>query len=266
MIPDMTRVVRISGGDARAIDDRLAVEAPLEIRFGPRRSAVLMRTPGDDEDLVRGFLFTEGIVGSAREIDALDRPPGLAGDEIGNVIAARLSAATPLPPERAFVTSSSCGVCGKERIAQLVVRSPRAPSTIRLDAALAVALPDRLRGAQPLYGATGGVHGAGLFDPSGALVCAREDVGRHNAVDKVVGALIDRLPLADLALVVSGRAGFEILQKAIAAGIPIVIAVGAPSSLAVELAEEFGVTLAGFVREGSVNVYAGDRISPSPST
>jgi FdhD protein len=251
----------MGGGAAREVDDRLAVEAPLEIRFGPKRSVVLMRTPGDDEDLVRGFFFTEGIIGRASEIEALERPPGLAGDEIGNVIAARLAASTPLPPERAFVTSSSCGVCGKARIAELVVRSPRAPSSLRLPAALAAALPDRLRAAQPGYATTGGTHGAGLFDATGALVCAREDVGRHNAVDKVVGASLSRLPLADHALVVSGRAGFEILQKAIAAGVPIVIAVGAPSSLAVELASEFDVTLAGFVRDGNVNVYAGDRIS-----
>jgi FdhD protein len=257
-------VVRVRGGvlASAADNDTLAVEAPLEIRFGPKRSTVLMRTPGADEELVTGFLFTEGLIGSAGEIESMERPPGLSGDELGNVLSARLApgaAGAAAAPERAFVTSSACGVCGKERIAQLVVRSPRRSSTLRVKAALAAGLPARLRAAQPAFTATGGLHAAGLFDASGALVCAREDVGRHNAVDKVIGWAVAReaTPLVDHVLVVSGRAGYEILQKAIAAGVPVIVAVGAPSSLAVELAEEFDVTLVGFARDGACNVYAG---------
>jgi len=248
--------------DGAAREDRVAVEAPLELRLGGKPYTVLMRTPGADEELVRGFLFGEGVIATREEIVAITRPEGLSGDERGNVLAIEL--ATPTadrpPPERLFYSSSSCGVCGKQSIAQLAVRAGTTrPSTFRIGSAAITALPDRLRAAQPIFAATGGVHAAGLFDASGALVRVAEDVGRHNAVDKLVGWALAkaRLPLIDTGLVVSGRVSYEIMQKAIAAGIPLVAAIGAPSSLAIDLAEQFGVTLIGFLRAGSMNLYSG---------
>ncbi len=243
--------------------DQVIVEAPLEIRIGGKPATVLMRTPGDDLELVRGFLYGEDLIPDVDAIVALERPPGLVGDELGNVLDVTLSPSVARAlPERLFYSSSSCGVCGKRSIAQLAVRAGATrPGSFEVRRALVQSLPDRLRAAQPLFTATGGVHAAALFDEAGLLVAVREDVGRHNAVDKLVGwALAERrLPLQGLGLVVSGRVSYEILQKAIAAGLPLVAAVGAPSSLAIDLAEQFDVTLVGFLRAGSLNVYAGRR-------
>jgi FdhD protein len=271
--------VRVARRDARGAtveeDDQVAVEAPLELRLGGRPLTVLMRTPGgaarrggapedegedEDEELARGFLYTEGLIAEARDVVAVTRPDRLVGDEVGNVLDVELRAGRgPVVLERTFYGSSSCGVCGKSSIAALRVRAAPIASRLSLARPLIAALPDRLRAAQPRFAATGGLHASGLFDASGQLVAAREDVGRHNALDKLVGWALRarRLPLADVALAVSGRVSYEILQKAIAAGLPMIVAVGAPSSLAVELAEQFGVTLVGFVRQGGFNVYAG---------
>jgi FdhD protein len=251
---------------ARALDafaeraDQVAVEAPLELRFGGKSSTVLMRTPGHDEELARGFLLTEGVIARAEDVLAMRRPDGLSGDEHGNVLAVELAASIALgPPERMFVSSSSCGVCGKNSIAQLSVRAQPLTSRMRVSRHVLHGLPARLRAAQPVFAATGGVHASALFTPAGDLLGVREDVGRHNALDKLVGwALANgRLPLCDVILLVSGRVSYEIVQKAIAAGIAVVAAVGAPSSLAVDLCEQFAVTLVGFLRADSMNVYAG---------
>ena len=245
--------------------DRLAVEAPLEMRLGGKAATVLMRMPGDDEELVRGFLFSEGMIARANDIVALSRPPGLTGDERGNVISVELSPKLRLPPfERLFYSSSSCGVCGKTSIASLAVRAQPSTSRISVRRSVLGALPARMRQAQDAFLQTGGVHASGLFLPDGALIAVREDVGRHNALDKIIGwGLAEgRVPFTDHVLLVSGRVSFEIIQKAIAAGLPFVAAVGAPSSLAVDLAEQFGLTLVGFLREDSMNVYAnGQRVA-----
>jgi FdhD protein len=244
-------VLRTPGGEE---SDAVAVEEPLEIRVGERPLAVTMRTPGDDFDLAAGFLFTEGVLPSFSAIDAM-RHWGSP-----NVVRVALREGVSIDWQRLqrhFYASSSCGVCGKASIE--LVRVHASPVTpLSLDPSVIASLPDRLRAQQTAFAATGGIHGAGLFTADGALVVAREDVGRHNAVDKAIGALWGAgTPLADKVLVVSGRAGFEIVQKAAVAGIPALVAVGAPTSLAVELAHEFGVTLLGFVREGRFNVYAG---------
>ncbi len=243
----------------RARVDRVAVEAPLEIRLGGQAATVLMRTPGDDEDLVRGFLFGEGMVGRAEDIAALRRPAGLQGDEVGNVIAVDLAPGCKRQPfERLFYSSTSCGVCGKNSIAQLAVRGAPSASRVTVGRRVLAQLPDRLRAAQAIFGETGGVHAAGLFTPTGELCAVREDVGRHNATDKVIGWALatGKTPLQQHVLLVSGRVSYEILQKAIAAGIPVIAAVGAPSSLAIDLAEQFAVTLVGFLGAASMNVYA----------
>jgi FdhD protein len=247
-------VRRVSASESKQECDRVAVEAPLELRLGGKAFTVLMRTPGEDEDLVRGFLHTEGLGVPER----LYRPDGLVGDERGNVIAVELGKGTAPPAERLFYASSSCGVCGKASISQLAIRAPRIEGDVSVSAETLGALPQKLRTAQPVFEDTGGLHASGLFTPEGELRAAREDVGRHNALDKLVGwALREREPLGKRILAVSGRVGYEICQKAIAAGIPVICAVGAPTSLAVDLAEQFGITLAGFVRDGRMNVYAG---------
>ena len=229
--------------------DELAVEEPLEIRVNGRPVAVTMRTPGHDEELALGFLISEGIrPGAARP----------SADLAANTIDVAASGFDPANIERNFYTTSSCGVCGKGALEAVAVEAPRVESDFRLPLQLVKELPDRLRAAQATFAATGGLHATGLFDRGGELLCAREDVGRHNAMDKVVGWAFgqDRLPLADCALCVSGRLSFELVQKAAVAGCPIVVAVGAPSTLAVELARDRGVTLCGFVRDGRVNVYS----------
>jgi len=239
-------VVRLPGGATER--DRVAVEEPLEIRIGGAPVAVTMRTPGHDEELALGFCLSEGLRPERARV-----PDDLAANTIdvdaGGFDAARL--------QRSFYTSSSCGVCGKGALEAVAVEAPHVDSQLRVTVALVASLPDRLREEQATFAATGGLHATGLFAADGTLLCSREDVGRHNAFDKVVGrAFLDGLlPLAEHVLCVSGRLSFELVQKAAVAGCPILVAVGAPSSLAVELAGDRGVTLCGFVRGGSVNVY-----------
>jgi FdhD protein len=229
-------------------DEAVAVEEPLEIRIGGEPVAVTMRTPGHDEELALGFCLTEGLAPVAARL-----PDDLAANtvdvEADGFDAERL--------RRHFYTSSSCGVCGKGAIEAVAVDAPRVESRLEVEHALVAQLPDRLRAAQLTFAATGGLHATGLFSSGGELLCTREDVGRHNALDKVVGwAFGERLlPLANKILCVSGRLSFELVQKASVAGCPILVAVGAPSSLAVELGRDRGVTLCGFVRDGRVTVY-----------
>jgi FdhD protein len=236
-------------------DDAVAVEEPLEIRVGGEALAVTMRTPGDDEDLALGFLHGEGLVDGPREA-------GPTADLAANVV----EVAGPLTRRlaaRRFYTTSSCGVCGKGALEEVAVHAERLPDGPLVERALLAALPDRLR--QPGFARTGGLHATGLFTPSGEVVCSREDVGRHNAMDKVVGWALrtGRLPLHDLVLCVSGRLSFELVQKAAVAGAPVLVGVGAPTSLAVELARDRNVTLGGFARGDRVNIYSGEhRVVP----
>lgn len=252
-------------------DDSLAVEEPMEIRVvaqagGQSRAhpvAVTMRTPGADGELATGFLLSEGIVDDPAEIETVieERP---RGDELtSNVTAVFLREGTPFDPERFrrnVYTSSSCGICGRASIDRVAVACDTPPrgNTIWAPEKLH-ALPEVLAAGQTAFGHTGGLHAAGLFGPNGALELLREDVGRHNAVDKVIGALLGagRLPATDTLLLVSGRASYELVQKALVAGIPTLAAVGAPSSLAVDLAKRFDATLIGFLRDGRFNVYSG---------
>jgi FdhD protein len=234
------------------VEDRVAIEEPLEVRVRGRALAVTMRTPGHDEELAVGFLHGEGLLAG---------PVAAAGptEDFANNIVEVDAPLVETARERRFYTTSSCGVCGKGALEEVAVHSaPLDPSAGPVvDRALLAALPDRLR--QPGFEVTGGLHATGLFDARGALLCVREDVGRHNAMDKVVGrALLDgALPLSDRILCVSGRLSFELVQKAAVAGAPILVGVGAPSSLAVDLARDRGLTLAGFARGDRVNVYAG---------
>jgi FdhD protein len=238
-------VVRIPDGESA---DVVAVEEPLEIRIAGRPVAVTMRTPGHDEELALGFALSEGLQPQSARL-----PDDLAA----NTIELEAPGFDPGRLARSFYTSSSCGVCGKGALEAVAVEAPRVASELQVDAAVVATLPDRLREAQPAFEATGGIHATGLFGAGGSLLCLREDVGRHNAMDKVVGWAFreGRLPLGEAVLCVSGRLSFELVQKAAVAGCPILAAVGAPSSLAVELAEDRGVTLCGFVRGGRMNVY-----------
>ena len=240
-------VLRLPAGDAER--DLLAVEEPLEIRIGGRPVAVTMRTPGHDEELALGFCLSEGLRPSAARL-----PDDLAA----NVVEVDAPGFDPARLQRSFYTSSSCGVCGKGALEAVGVDAPRVESGLTVTAALVSILPDRLRAAQAAFAATGGLHATGLFDREGELLCLREDVGRHNALDKVVGWAFaaGRLPLADALLCLSGRISFELVQKAAISGCPVLVAVGAPSSLAVELAGDRGITLCGFVRGGRLNVYS----------
>jgi FdhD protein len=238
--------LRLPAGDS--VLDRLAVEEPLEIRVNGRPIAVTMRTPGHDEELALGFCLSEGIPARAAR---------LPDDLVANTVEVDADAFDPTPVERHFYTSSSCGVCGKGALEAVAVEASRVGADLRVPAALVASLPDRLRAGQAAFEATGGLHATGLFSRAGELLCLREDVGRHNAMDKVIGwaAGDGALPLADRLLCVSGRLSFELVQKAAVAGCPILVAVGAPSSLAVDLAADRGITLCGFVRDGRVNVY-----------
>jgi len=263
-----TRVKRFRDGTARSRKDTLAVEEPLEIRVswveeGERRVeaiAVTMRTPGHDFDLVAGFLHVEGVLGSADDVAELTYCQGPDEQEY-NVVEARLAAGTTFDlglVRRNVYTTSSCGVCGKASLEAVESAGCELlPEGLTIDAGLVPQLPERLLEDQAVFERTGGLHAAGLFDTTGARHVVMEDVGRHNAVDKVVGyeLLARRLPARDRVLVVSGRASFELVQKAVAAGIPMLVAVGAPSSLAVDLARRFRLTLIGFTRNGGFNVY-----------
>src|SRR5437773_11883256 len=239
-------VVRLP--DGRAERDVVAVEEPLEIRIGGRPVAVTMRTPGHDEELALGFCLSEGLQPHAAHV-----PDDLAA----NTVDVDTPEFDPARLQRSFYTSSSCGVCGKGALEAVAVDSPRVESQLRAPLALVASLPDRLRVAQAAFAATGGLHATGLFSAEGELLCAREDVGRHNAMDKVIGrAFLDGLlPLDEHVLCVSGRLSFELVQKAAVAGCPILVAVGAPSSLAVELGRDRGLTLCGFARASRLNVY-----------
>jgi FdhD protein len=239
-------VLRLPAGATE--HDQVAVEEPLEIRIGGQPVAVTMRTPGHDEELALGFCLSEGL---------LPQEARLPEDLAANTVDVDAPGFDPTRLQRSFYTSSSCGVCGKGALEAVAVEAPKVESEFRLPLALVASLPDRLREAQAAFAATGGLHATGLFTARGKPLCTREDVGRHNAMDKVIGwAFRQRLlPLAEQALCVSGRLSFELVQKAAVAGCPILVAVGAPSSLAVDLAADRGVTLCGFVRGGSVNVY-----------
>jgi FdhD protein len=240
-------------------EDWIAVEAPLEVWMGGKPSTVLMRTPGQDEELVRGFLFGEGIVSSMRDIVSIGKPQTADQQVGGSVIAVELaSSAKPPAEERMFYSNSSCGVCGKQTIDSIEVRGTVAEEGFSIERGTLCTLPDRLRSAQSTFAKTGGVHASGLFTSSGELIALREDVGRHNALDKLVGWALGegRIPLNDYILVLSGRISYELVQKAVAASIPMIAAVGAPSSLAVEIAEKFNVTLVGFLRPDTMNVYS----------
>jgi FdhD protein len=230
------------------VRDEVAVEEPLEIRVGGEALAVTMRTPGHDEELALGFLYGEGLIDSPRDAG----PPA---DLAGNIVEVE-GPLTREPAQRRFYATSSCGICGKGALEEIAVISRPLPDGPRIERALLAALPDRLR--QPGFEKTGGLHATGLFTPGGELACVREDVGRHNAMDKVVGrALLDgALPLHDRVLCVSGRLSFELVQKAVVAGAPILVGVGAPTSLAVQAAHDRGLTLVGFARGGHANVYA----------
>jgi FdhD protein len=262
------QVARLTAGQGREIaPDTLVAEEPLEMRVAGRPLAVTMRTPGDDMDLLAGFLVSEGIVRRRDDLAAMRYCAGT--DEQGrntyNVLDATLAAhVPPVDPslQRALVTTSACGLCGKSSIDQVTVASPYALASddTAVDAEWICALPERLRTAQQVFDRTGGLHAAALFDVTNdSLLVMREDVGRHNAVDKVIGAALreDRLPLRSTLLLVSGRASFELVQKAAVAGIPLMAAISAPSSLAVDLADRVGLTLIGFLRPPTMVVYTG---------
>ena len=253
-------------GTTRSRPDTLVAEEPLEIRVGGRALTVTMRTPGHDVELAHGFLLTEGVIGSredlasARYCDSVDEQ----GRNTYNVLDVDLAPGVEPPDasvERNFYTTSSCGVCGKASLDAVKLKTRYSPAAdpLRIRRELLLELPDRLRERQKVFGSTGGLHAAALFDGDGEILAAREDVGRHNAVDKVLGRMLmdGRVPAAGTVLMVSGRASFELVQKAVMAGVPMLTAVSAPSSLAVELAEESGMTLVGFLRGETGNVYTG---------
>ena len=257
------RVERVDLAGARElVTDQLVVEAPLELRAGGVPLIVIMRTPGHDRELARGLLFAEGIIDAGEPLADMAVPAGLAPDEQGNVLETGLPAGVHAP-ERSLPATAGCGVCGKRSIADLELRAATVRTPWTVPGRVVAALPERLRPAQAVFEQTGGLHAAGLFDAAGTLLALREDVGRHNAVDKVVGwALNSEVALSDCMLCVSGRLGFEIVQKAAVAGIPVVVAVSAPSTLAVDLAERFRITLCGFTRGQRFNIYShGSRIT-----
>ena len=267
-------VLRLRAGLASRRPDTLVAEEPLEIRVGGRPLTVTMRTPGDDFDLALGFLVSEGVVHRTMDVAGVRYCLGAAADGSNtyNIVDVQLAAGVPPPDpslERNFYTTSSCGLCGKASLDAVRTQAvwSVAEDPLRSDPETLIALPERLRAAQRVFDSTGGLHAAGLFTATGELLVLREDVGRHNAVDKVVGHALREglLPLRSTILLVSGRASFELVQKAVMAGIPMLAAVSAPSSLAVDLAEESGLTLVGFLRGDSMNVYAGaNRLAPVP--
>jgi FdhD protein len=290
-----TTVERVTGQIFHRLKDSLAIEEPLEIQliYGPsnarqmRSISVTMRTPGNDFDLAAGFLMTEGVIQDANDVeqiayagnsfsDGSESPQAMDLLKLGskqNTVRVDLAAEVEVNVgslQRNFYTTSSCGICGKASLLALrTVCPPRSTNNFKVDAQLLYRLPEHLRASQGVFDRTGGLHGAGLFDSAGNLLALREDVGRHNAVDKLIGSefLADRTPLRDRLLLLSGRASFELLQKALMGGLPMVAAVGAPSSLAVQVAREFDITLVGFLREDHFNIYHGsERIAGYAST
>lgn len=263
-------IQRVEAGVSMPADDLLVNEEPLEIRLGHGplddrqefRLSVTMRTPGHDEELVLGFLFTEGLIAAPEEVVRVAYCEDVKPEERGHVVRAELRPDIELEParwQRNFYTTSSCGVCGKSSIEAVHAQCTRSITPWgALDAATIIDLPERMRAGQTVFRHTGGIHAAALFDREGRLLLLREDVGRHNAVDKVIGAALNaRLSMEESMLLVSGRAGFELVQKCVVAGIPFMAAVGAPSSLAVQLARDSGLALVGFLRGERFNIYAG---------
>ncbi|MFC9732391.1 formate dehydrogenase accessory sulfurtransferase FdhD [Streptomyces roseolus] len=270
-VTERRRVTRIRGGAVSTRPDTLVAEEPLEIRLNGKPLAITMRTPGDDFALAAGFLVSEGVLASAADVRSIVYCAGAKEDGTNtyNVVDVKLAPGVAVPDitlERNVYTTSSCGLCGKASLdaVRTTARFPIADTPpLRVSPALLSALPDRLRAAQKVFDTTGGLHAAALFTEDGELLDVREDVGRHNAVDKLVGRALreDLLPLDRAVLLVSGRASFELAQKAVMAGIPVLAAVSAPSSLAVDLAAEAGLTLVGFLRGPDMNVYTGaDRV------
>ncbi|MEU9122215.1 formate dehydrogenase accessory sulfurtransferase FdhD [Streptomyces sp. NPDC048506] len=269
-VTERRKVIRIRDGAVSARPDTLVAEEPLEIRLNGKPLAITMRTPGDDFALAAGFLVSEGVLGTAEELRNILYCAGATADGVNtyNVVDVKTAPGLAMPDftlERNVYTTSSCGLCGKASLdaVRTTARWPldASPDTpVRIELATLTALPDRLRAAQQVFERTGGLHAAALFTTDGELLDVREDVGRHNAVDKIVGRALQqgRLPLSSAVLMVSGRASFELAQKAVMAGIPMLAAVSAPSSLAVDLARETGLTLVGFLRGSSMNVYAGE--------
>lgn len=258
---ELTQVTEWDDGAVRSLQDSLAVEEPLEIRVGNTALTVTMRTPGNDLELAVGFLLTEGIIESADQIGLLRM--GAKASARSNVVEIELKdhLFNVSDLQRNFFAASSCGICGKASIEAIRVRGLRAPAgDFRIDPEVLCRLPEILRGEQEVFSRTGGLHAAALFDGDGRLMSVREDIGRHNAVDKIVGwALLEgHIPLARQVMLVSGRGGFEIVQKTLAAGAPILASVSAPSSLAVRLARELGLTLVGFLRGRRFQVYSGE--------
>jgi FdhD protein len=278
-------IEKVTGLNSHHAEDALAVEEPFEIQLahGPLNArsvksiSVTMRTPGHDFDLAAGFLMTEGVVRDPNDIDqivyaagSINEVPEASPEQSSlpyqperNVVRVELAPDVVVSLanlERNFYTTSSCGICGKASLLALqTVCPPRRQNTFNIDSEILYRLPDRLREAQSLFNRTGGIHGAALFNAAGDLLAAREDVGRHNAVDKLLGAefVADRTPLRNALLLLSGRASFELLQKALMGGVPMVVAVGAPSSLAVQVAKDFDITLIGFLRDNHFNIYHG---------
>jgi FdhD protein len=257
------RVIRYGRRAGQPPEDLAATEEPLEVRLHGKPFAVIMRTPGSDRELAAGFLLSEGVIHSHDDLGAVEHCRHPDHPDVHNIVdvylvgAATENVAEHLEQRRNIMTSSSCGLCGRLTIESLRCHTPPLPLETRIRSEIASELPQQLRTRQSVFDETGGLHAAGLFALDGTYCCSAEDVGRHNAVDKVVGTMLfaERVPLRQHALAVSGRASFEIVQKAWLAGIPIVCAVSAPSSLAIELAEEAGITLLGFVRDGGFNLY-----------
>ncbi|WP_329531399.1 formate dehydrogenase accessory sulfurtransferase FdhD [Streptomyces sp. NBC_01450] len=270
-VTERRKVIRIRDGAVSTRPDTLVAEEPLEIRLNGKPLAITMRTPGDDFALAAGFLVSEGVFGEADELQNIVYCAGATvdGSNTYNIVDVRTAPGVVMPDitlERNVYTTSSCGLCGKASLdavrttARWAIDDGAEAPPVRLEPALLAGLPDRLRAAQRVFDRTGGLHAAALFTEDGELLDVREDVGRHNAVDKLVGRALQRgdLPLSRTILLVSGRASFELAQKAVMAGIPVLAAVSAPSSLAVDLAAETGLTLVGFLRGPSMNVYAGE--------
>jgi FdhD protein len=257
-----TEVVEWNEGQDRRVLDDLAAEEPLEIRVGGEVLTITMRTPGDDFDLAAGFLHAEGIVDRRDDISRISYGRGPDGTPTGNIVEVALRREGPVDfaaLQRHVVAASSCGICGRTSIAAVRARETPPPNPdFRIDPEILTRLPAALRSAQRVFGRTGGLHAAGLFDADGRLLVVREDIGRHNAVDKAIGdcLLQGRLPLSQRLLLVSGRGGFEIVQKALVAGLPILASVSAPSSLAVQMARDGGLTLVGFLRDRRFVVYS----------